>query len=268
MRPRYWHYWISLLLSVALVPALRVLHLPVSFYWKGFGIAYWILAMQSVFIAAILCLIGLPDLAVLRSLVKHYQREPLRIVLLSLCFTALAWAFNWMTAALLIINAVGILEFRERGPHKLRQAAGSILLPALYIFAGFILVFAYNDIIVSVHFGFAYDAAFNAMDKWILHGWAVSDLSHWAVGNFPLSFFRFLEFIYFGMFPQIGAAILLTSVYGGRKHALQFVGSILVAYYLALGLFYLWPSQGPYYLCPDHFARSPQALQTYSIQKI
>jgi hypothetical protein len=122
------------------------------------------------------------------------------------------------------------------------------------LFAGFLLVLAYNHIIVSVRFNFAYDAAFNAMDKWILRGWSVSDLSHWALRSFPFAFFRFLELIYFGMFPQIGATIVIVSVSGGKNRGLQFVGTIFMAYYLTLGLFYLWPSHGPYSLCPGHFS--------------
>jgi hypothetical protein len=231
------------------------------------GTAYWLLAAQSVFVAALLCLIGLPWQAVLRPLIERYKREPLRIVLLLLYLAVLGWALTWLTAVVLTVNAIAILEFCEREPHKPRQAAGAILLPALYLVAGFLLVSAYNVIIVSVHFGFAYDATFNAMDRWILHGWSVSDLSHWAVRTFPLPFFQFLEFIYFGMFSQIGAAIILVTLYDGKNHGLQFVGTILTAYYLALGLFYLWPSQGPYYLCPGHFSRLPSTLVTYSIQE-
>jgi PAP2 superfamily len=266
MKPRYWHYWISLLLSIALIPVLRGLHLPVRFDWKALGGAYWILAGQSVFVAALLCLIGLPWQAVLRPLIERYQREPLRIVLLLLYLAALGWALTWLTAVVLTIDTVAIIEFRERAPHKPRPSAAAVLLPALYLVAGFLLVSAYNVIIVSVHFGFAYDAAFNAMDRWILHGWSVSDLSHWAVRTFPLSFFQFLEFIYFGMFPQIGAAIILVTLYDGKNQGLQFVGTILTAYYLTLGLFYLWPSHGPYYLCPGHFSRFPDTLVIYSIQ--
>jgi len=100
-----------------------------------------------------------------------------------------------------------------------------------------------------------------------LHGMSVSDLCHWAVRRFPVSFFHFLEFVYFGMFPQIGAALILGAVYAGKKQALRFVGTILTAYYLALILFFLWPSQGPYYLCPTHFAEFPQSLKAYGAQK-
>src|ERR1039458_5180256 len=160
MKPRYWHYWVGLLLSIALIPVLRRLHLPASFDWIRLGTAYWlVLAAQSVFLAAMLCLVGLPRQVMIGPLVERYRREPLRIVLLLLYLTALGWAFTWMKAVVLTVNTVAILEFSERKPHALRRAAGVVLLPAVYLFAGFLLVFAYNDVIVSVHFGFAYDAA-------------------------------------------------------------------------------------------------------------
>jgi PAP2 superfamily len=264
IKPRHWHYWISLLLGIAVVPILKRLHLPVSFDWKTFGIAYLILGAQSVFVAVLLYLIGVPWQSSLEPFIQRYRREPARIVLVLLYLAALGWTLTWVKAVVLTVDAVAIVELRER---KHRPSPTATLLPALYLFVGFLLLFAYNVIIASVHYGFAYDAAFNAMDKWILHGRSVSDLSHWALRIFPLSFFRFLEFIYYGMFPQIGAAIVLTTLFDGKKRGLQFVGTILMAYYLALGLFYLWPSQGPYYLCPEHFSRFPSTLKTYAIQK-
>lgn len=269
MQPRYWHYWISLLLSAALIPALRFLHLPLSFDWKTLGIAYWfVLSAQSIFVAAALCLIGLPRQTVLAPLLERYRREPIRIALLLLYFGILAWAFGWVKAVVLTVDTIALLEFRERrSVPELRRDAAAVLSPAIYLFAGFLLVLAYNCIIVSVRFNFAYDPAFNAMDKWILHGWSISELSHWALRTFPLSFFHFLEFVYFGMFPQIGAGIILIALYDGKNAGLQFVGTILIAYYLALGLFFLWPSHGPYYLCPGHFSRFPSTLQAYSIQQ-
>jgi hypothetical protein len=141
------------------------------------------------------------------------------------------------------------------------------MLPAFYLFVGFLLVLAYNAIIVSARSNFAYDPTFNAIDKYLLHGFTVFELSHWALRTFPPSLFRFLEFVYYGMFPQIGAGMILVGLYDGKHRALQFVGTILMAYYLTLGLFYLWPSHGPYYLCPMHFERFPSTLQTYFAQK-
>jgi hypothetical protein len=269
MRPTYWHYWIGMVLCIALAPLLHGLHLPLRFDWIALGSAYWfVLAAQSIFVAAVLCLIGMPGQMIFQPLIARYQREPLRIALMLIYLGILSWAFTGMKALVLTIDTIALLEYRERRTLRdLRQAAGAALLPASYLFAGFLLVLAYNQIIVSVHFNFAYDPTFNAIDKWILRGRSVSDLSHWAIRTFPLPFFRFLEFIYFGMFPQIGAGIILVSLYEGRGRGLQFVGTILMAYYLALGLFYLWPSQGPYSLCPGHFSRFPSTLQAYSIQQ-
>ena len=269
MKPSSWHYWIGLLLSLALIPCLRSLHLPIRFDWKTLGIAYWlVLAAQSIFVAALLSVIGRPMSAVLRPLAQRYRQAPLRIVLVVLYLGFLSWAFTVVKALVLTVDTIAILEFREsRSAAELRKTAAAVGLAALYLFAGFLLVFAYNDIIVSARFNFAYDPAFYAMDRWLLHGASVSGLSHWAVRKLPLFWFYFLEFIYFGMFAQIGAGLILVTVCEERRRGLQFVGTILTAYYLALGLFYLWPSHGPYFLCPAHFSRFPRTLQAYTIQQ-
>jgi hypothetical protein len=264
MKLRHLHYWVSLLLAVALVPALLSLHLPVKFAWMSLGIAYWlVLAAQSIFVAALLSLVGLPKQDALGPLVQGYRQHPVRVAFHLFFFVILGVAVGWIKALILTVDAIAILELRERG--KLRSVR-QVLLPSLYLFAGFLLVFAYNDIIASIRFPFACDSAFNAMDRWLLNGGSISGLSHWAVQSFPLPFFRFLEFIYFGMFPQIGAGIILVTLYDGRQRGLEFVGTILMAYYLALGIFYLWPSQGPYYLSGPHFPRFLGTLETYSIQ--
>ncbi len=199
---------------------------------------------------------------------ERYRRSPGRILLLLVYFTVLAWVFSRMKAVVLTVDAVALLEIREREFRKVRGGAGALVLPAVYLFGGFLLVFAYNDIIASARFPFGFDAAFNSMDRWILHGSSVSDLSRWAQRILPLNGFRFLEFIYFGMFPQIGAAILLLGLYYGKSRSLQFVGTILTAYYLALGMFYLWPSQGPYYLSRADSTPMERSLWVHGIQQV
>ena len=59
----------------------------------------------------------------------------------------------------------------------------------------------------------------------------------------------------------------MVSLQYGKRRGLQFVGAILTGYYFALSLFYLWPSQGPFYLCPIHFSEFPSTLRTYAAQK-
>ncbi len=269
MKPRYWHYWISLILVSALVPVLRSQHLPLRFDWTTFGIAYWLLmSAQSVFVAVVLCVIGLPREKVLTPFLARYRQNLLRIVPLLAFFVILGLLTTWLEALVLSIDAAAVLELlnRKKG-RSVRDAAASVLAPAAYLFFGFAMVLAYNYAIVSVRFNPATDPALAAIDRWLLQGHSVSEFTHWAVQAYPLWVFRALEFIYFGMFPQIGATLILVALSEGRTRAFQFVGTILLSYYLALAIFYIWPAEGPFYLCPDHFSRFPSSLQCYSLQK-
>jgi len=262
--PRHLHYYASALLGTAVLPLLRHFDLPWRFDWLGLAHQYWVvLAERAIFIAIVLCLIGFPSnvwMPVFRSMLH----EKLRLVVLLAFFVGLLWTFGWRHGVVLTIDTVAILEFCHR---RRWRAAADILIPALYLFCGLLLVSAYNDIIVSCRFFAACDAAFNSMDQYLLHGLTVSQICHWAINTLPLWFFRLLEFVYFGLFTEIGAGLILVAGAYGRKRGLQFVGTLLIAYYIALGLFYLWPSQGPYYLCSGHFARFPSMLETYASQK-
>jgi len=267
MRSRYWHYWISLLLCLGLVPVLRSQQLPLKFDWITLGVAYWLfLASESIFLAVLLGLIGLRREQVLEPLLARYGKS-LRWLPLLVYFAVLALTTSWLKAVVLTVDTVALLEFFDRQRGKRFHAASAILAPAAYFFVGFLLVLAYNCAIVSARYNFATDPALAAIDRWLLHGHSVWDLTHWALRSFPLSFFRALEFIYFGMFPQIGATIILVALCEGRTRSVQFVGTILTSYFLALVIFYIWPAQGPYYLCPGHFSRFPTSLQSYNIQK-
>jgi len=254
---------------LALIPLLKRFNLPTSFDWAGLAFTYWVLlTAKSIFVATLLYLIGFSPAETLAPALERVRREKVRILLVLAYFMVLGWALTWLKALVLTVDTVAMLEVRERlRPNSLLRSASAILPPAIYLFVGLLLVSAYNDIILSVRFFAADDAAFNSMDKWLLHGLSVPQLCHWALQVFPLSFFRFLEFIYYGMFAQIGAALILISQHYGKRRGLQFAGAVLTGYYLALVLFYLWPSQGPYYLCPAHFSQFPSVLRTYAAQK-
>ncbi len=263
------HYWITFLLAVACLLFLRQLHIPLKFDWIGVASAYWlVLAAQAIFVAAILYVVGFGPRQALGPLIARWRQQKARFVFAIFFFLVLLWTASWLSALILTVDALALLEYRERlGSHALKRAAVAVLPVAAFLFFGFVLVFAWNDVIVSLRYYSTRDPMFYAMDRWLLGGGSVSAISHWAIRTFPLSFFRFLEFVYFGMFPQIGAGLLIVSLYAGKKRGLQFVGTILMAYYLALLLFYFWTSQGPYVLCPSHFSRFPESLRAYSIQK-
>jgi len=267
--PGSFHYWASGILVLAVAPLLRRFNLPTAFDWAGLGFTFWgLLTARSIVVATLLYLIGSSPAEAVIAALGRIRREKIRILLILAYFAVLAWALTWRTALVLTVDTVAVLEVRHRlRPNGLLRSANAILPPAIYLFAGLLLVSAYNDIILSIRFFAADDTAFNSLDKWMLHGASVPLLCHWALRVLPLSFFRFLEFIYYGMFAQIGAALILVSLHFGRRRALQFVGAVLTGYYLALLLFYLWPSQGPYYLCSSHFSQFPSALETYAFQK-
>lgn len=269
MKSSHWHYWISLLLGAALIPVLRSQHLPLKFDWTTLGVAFWlILGAQSIFVAVLLALIGLPSGVTWRPLLARCRNHPSHIIALLVFFAFVVWATTVVKALILTLDAIALLElFQRRRTEHFKRSASAILAPAAYLFFGFLMVLAYNCAIVSARFNFAYDPAAAAMDRWLMHGHSVWDITHWAVRTFSLSFFRGMEFIYFGMFPQIGATIILLAVCDARARALQFIGTILLSYYIALAIFYIAPAQGPYYLCPGHFVRFPSSLASYKIQK-
>jgi hypothetical protein len=267
MRRRNLHYWVTVFLLAALIPVLRSQHLPLRFDWITVSVAYWvILGVQSIFLAVLLACIGTPQ--ILSPLIDRYRRNWLRLVAVAAYFAVLAWATTVTKSLVLSVVTVALLELYDRkGARDLSRTAGAVLVPAAYLFLGFLLVLAYNCAIVSVRYAFLTDPALAGIDRWLLQGHAVWELTHWGLRVFPISFFKFLEFIYFGMFPQIGAAILLVALWDGRARALLLVGTVLLSYYFALALFYLWPALGPFTVCPDHFSRFPPSLAAYTIQK-
>ena len=261
-------YWATAILILAVVPLLKRFSLPVNFKWAVLGAFYLLLSMHAIFLAVLLCLLGFEPKNTFGPTLRRFKDEKLRILPVLAFFLGLCLALSWGKALVLTVDTVALLEFFYRLPPGTgRKAALSVMLPALYLLVCWVLVFAYNDIIVSARFFAARDASFNSMDLWLLRGVSVSQISHWAVRTFPISVFRFLEVIYLGMFPLLGASLILVSICDGTRQGLKFVGTVILPSYVALVLFYLWTSQGPYYLCPTHFADFPITLKTYSLQR-
>ena len=150
---RSWHYGASLLLCLALVPVLRSQHLPLKADWITLGVAYWIvLAAQSIFAAALLAMIGMPREQILAPLLARYRENPVRIVFVLAYLGILVWAAGAAKALVLTVDAIVLLELRDRRKmQRLGRAASAILAPAAYLFFGFLMVLAYNNLIVSAN---------------------------------------------------------------------------------------------------------------------
>lgn len=270
------HFVVTALLAAAFVPALFVSRLPVKLDWAVLLNTYWIgFAFQAMFFATLLYVIQFPAKDTIGPLWSRCQHDKRRLLVLVPLLLFLFWFYVHFRFVVLFplfaVVALAIVELVERTRTKVgafTRAVSSVLLPAAYLFLGLILVSGYNDIAVASRPYVSYDAVFARVDSWILMGASVPGIVHHALRLLPLGLFKFLEFVYiFAMFPQVGAALILTGFCYGRSHAFRFVGAILTAYYLALAFFFFWPSQGPYYLCAAHFSEFPSSLQTFSLQK-
>ena len=136
MHPRYWHYWVSLLLCAALVPVLHSQHLPLKFDWTTLFVAYWfVLTAQAMFLATLLYLIGYPPRQTWEPLIARYRQTPIRIAFVLVYFAILAWAIGVTKALVLTVDTIALLELRDR--QKLagvRHAAAAVLPAAVYFF--------------------------------------------------------------------------------------------------------------------------------------
>lgn len=268
--PKHLPLIVTALMSFALFPILRMRGIPLSFDWSAFFITYWVsLTLQSVFVSSLLYLIAFPVRETLRIGWQRYWKKKARMIIILFLLAESIWLIGFAKSLIIGLTGLTIVELGARvreGRLSIVKVISALLVPAAYLFLGFILVFSYNDIIASWRFYGLFDHTFNQLDSWIFGGLTVSAFAHSAAFHLPPHFFKLLEFIYFGMFPQIGAGMIITGLYFGRHRSLEFVGAILMAYYLALVCYCLWPSLGPFSICLDHDLRFPSDLATTSIQ--
>ena len=264
------HFYLTGLMALALIPAMNTARLPLQFDWARLLQAWTGLMFQSIFLACVLYVVGGGYHLTVRPVLLRYWNDKRRLILLVPLLAELIWLFNLVVAVVIIVAFLAIVELAEqtrRKPGALLDASRAVLLPGAYLFAGLMMVFAYNDVIASFRFFGAYDPAFARADSWVLGGATVSGIAHSVGTHLPAAGYRILEFVYFGMFSQIGAGIILVALYLGMPKAFRLVGTLLAAYSFALLCFYLWPSHGPYYSCPIHFAAFPHQLTSYGAQQ-
>ena len=143
------------------------------------------------------------------------------------------------------------------------EALLSITIVSLYFFIGFVLVLCYNDVIASLRFDGSQDFALNKTDSYLLFGTTVTAIAHLILKNGPHGVRSISGFIYLVTSPVVSAGIIFLTFREGRSVAMRLAGCMLTAYYLSLMIFYLFPTTGPYYLCPIHATGMTPALDLF-----
>jgi hypothetical protein len=263
-------HWIATCLFAALVvPLFLAAKLPLSVNWPRLVSIFWVgLSLHSVAFAVLLMVIGFPIHQTLGPVWTHYKAQKPRLVFFVIFAIIMILQFGLLSGFVLIVLAVvlGELVDRTRGDlNAIVNLVKPLLVPSVYLFLGLVMVFAYNDLIATVKNPSAYDWLYLKMDSYLLGGSSVSAIAHSLIRRMPSSAV-WSEVIYYGMFNQIGAALIVLAIYAGSKEAARYVGTLLTAYYLGLVLFFLWPSMGPFYTCPGHFSEFPNFLRTYGSQ--
>jgi hypothetical protein len=263
-------HWIATCLFAALVvPLFLAAKLPLSVNWPRLVSIFWVgLSLHSVAFAVLLMVIGFPIHQTLGPVWTHYKAQKPRLVFFVIFAIIMILQFGLLSGFVLIVLAVvlGELVDRTRGDlNAIVNLVKPLLVPSVYLFLGLVMVFAYNDLIATVKNPSAYDWLYLKMDSYLLGGSSVSAIAHSLIRRMPSSAV-WSEVIYYGMFNQIGATLIVLAIYAGSKEAARYVGTLLTAYYLGLVLFFLWPSMGPFYTCPGHFSEFPNFLRTYGSQ--
>lgn len=268
---RYLHWILTAALLLGVVPAFRWVGLEFKFDWPRLLTIYWVgLTLQSVFATALLCIIAFPLEQTLLPFWRRCLNDKLRLLLIVGFIPFMIWQFGWAIGLMLAVDVLMVLEVLDRfsaGRKTAWRMASNIVVPASYFFIGLILVFCYNDVIASAVDVNTYTTTYLRLDSILLFGSGVSEIAHAVMGRLPVSAYNLLEGIYFGMFAQLGVGILLIAVAHGKRRALAYVGTLLTAYYLALGVFAIWPAAVPASICPDHFSKFPESAALYGVQQ-
>ena len=148
---------------------------------------------------------------------------------------------------LLSIATIVMLEVKDRAEENhlaLSKLALDVFWPALYMFAGLLVIFSYNDVIAALRYDGAAEGRSEARaDAILLGGGSVSGIAHAFIGRWPGAV-PWMDFIYFGMFAQIGACLAILALTQGRGRAMQFVGTILDGILFGIGLLLSVPCDG------------------------
>ncbi|HEV2322735.1 MAG TPA: phosphatase PAP2 family protein [Terracidiphilus sp.] len=254
-------------LSLVLFPAFMLARLPVRMDFLDFARTYWGGTFaRSAFVAILLYLLGFPIEQTLMPALRRYQKQKTRFSIALAAALGLSRMLGLGLGLLVTVDALAAAELMERKKEAFEPALADMFWPGLYLFCGVILIFAFNSAAAGLRWAGTYDEGLKHLD-WVLFHVNVSTLSHWTLAHAPRWVLSLFELAYFGLFAQMGAALILSVLLGNQRHAVQYVRALLVGYGIALLMFMIFPAKGPYFICPDHILHYPHWLISYSAQQ-
>lgn len=255
------HWVITAGLALALVPAFRVAKLPFRVDWYGFLIDYWVgMTARAVFFAIILYTAGFPRKTIGVFWKRCCKQKP-RLLLLALFAAFMLTIFRWNVGIILTVDVIGVLELHEQGKlARMRHSTAIILKSGAYLFVGLVLMMSYSDVIASLKYAGTHSEAVNHLDTILFGGMTVRHLASTASQWIPHWGYAFLGIVYLGMLSEVGAGLLIIC-FSEKKRAFQMVGSLLIAFYIALAIFYVWPTMGPFSLGSSSHAQAKSSIQ-------
>jgi hypothetical protein len=260
-------YVILCVLILLLFPAFTLARLPFGIDLVQIATAFWGgTAVDSAAMAIFLVVVGFPLDQTLMPVWSRYRAQKVRIAIAVLLAVYLVFALGFRLGLLVTVDALGVVELMERKKQAFEHSLIDIFVPALFLFCGLVMVFAFNHAIAGIRFAGTYDEALNRLD-WTLFHANVSSIAHWGLNHLPPWFFKFLEFVYFGLYTRIGAVLVLTALLGNQKYAVKYVRTLLICFAIALVVFFVFPAKGPYSICPIHLSNYPRSLPTFWTQE-
>ncbi len=262
------HWVLTAAFLLALVPLFHRARLPLSIDVAEMAGAYWVgTSVRAVFCAVVLYLLCFPWAVTVAPVLRRFSESKFLLLIEIVVFLgAMIWFFGVFLGLEVVIDGIALAELMARRKEGFGTVLADIAIPASYLFVGIVVVFSFQHGIAGLKFAGGYDPFFARLDRVIFHA-DVSQISHAALAFLPPWAARVLEFAYYSLFMQIGGALAITAIAGGRKQALHYVATLLVGYYLALACFSLWPTIGPFSLCPTHLSAYPTSLRTFATQE-
>lgn len=249
-----------------LILLFNVARLPFRIGMLGIADAYWGGTFSSgVFGAILLALIGFSPRVTIRPWLARLRTQKGRIVITVILAAMLMFLLGPREGLIITIISFGATELLERRKGLFAAALIDIVVPAFYLFAGMTLVFSYNHALAGIRNPQTYDPFLDHLDAMLFHANA-SQIAHWSLSHLPLQLFKLLELVYYGLFTQLSALIVLTALLRNRQYSIKFVRTLLICYAIALVVYSILPAKGPYSTCPLHLSSYPRSLITYWTQ--